>query len=449
MMTSILFFVIAISLLVGVHEWGHYIVAKRVGVKVLRFSIGFGPKLFSRSTSETEFCVCLIPLGGYVRMLDEKTDEVSKEEVERAFNQQSLGGRTAVVLAGPIMNFIFAIIAYFFMMLIGFGTPKAILGDIGTDSIADIAGLKKGHEITAVNGVSAITWEDVMRRTLDSAMTQESAIWRVQSSDNVTKLVTLTIPLTLIDQIAGSDFLSVLGIEPFKNSLKPIIDKVFSGGAAARSGLQSGDLVVVVDGDSISSWDQWVTLIQSNYNRTLEVDVLREGGTKRVSLVPDKVDRDGLIIGRIGATALIPDDFDRVPSVLVRPGVFESAAVALDKTWSMSVLTLKFIKKMITGGLSTKNLSGPISIAKYAGQSADLGVSRYLEFLALISVSLGVLNLLPIPMLDGGHLLNYLLEFVTGRPVPETLDAIGLRVGFVILMGLMGTALYNDLAGLM
>jgi len=447
-MTSILFFVIAISLLVGVHEWGHFIVAKRVGVKVLRFSIGFGPKLFSRSSSETEFCVCLIPLGGYVRMLDEKTDKVRKKERERAFNQQSLGARTAVVLAGPAMNFIFAIIAYFFMMLIGFTTPKAIVGSVGAGSMADIAGLKKGHEITSVNGVSAITWEDVMRRTLNSAMTQESVIWQVQSNDDVTKLVTLDIPLTLIDKIADSDFLSVLGIGPFTNSLEPLIDKVFADGAAARSGLQSGDLVMIVDGETVSSWEQWVSLIQSSYDRTLEVDVLREGAIKRVLLAPDKVERDGSIIGRIGATTLIPDGFERVPNVLVRPGVFDSAAAALDKTWSMSVLTLKFIKKMITGGLSTKNLSGPISIAKYAGQSADLGLSRYLEFLALISVSLGVLNLLPIPMLDGGHLLNYLLEFMTGRPVPETLEAIGLRVGFVILMGLMGTALYNDLTGL-
>ncbi|MGB0636839.1 MAG: RIP metalloprotease RseP [Gammaproteobacteria bacterium] len=447
-MTSILFFVIAISLLVGVHEWGHFIVAKRVGVKVLRFSIGFGPKLFSRSSSETEFCVCLIPLGGYVRMLDEKTDKVRKKERERAFNQQSLGARTAVVLAGPAMNFIFAIIAYFFMMLIGFATPKAIVGSVGVGSMADIAGLKKGHEITSVNGVSAITWEDVMRRTLNSAMTQESVIWQVQSNDDVTKLVTLDIPLTLIDKIADSDFLSVLGIGPFTNSLEPLIDKVFADGAAARSGLQSGDLVMIVDGETVSSWEQWVSLIQSSYDRTLEVDVLREGAIKRLLLAPDKVERDGSIIGRIGATTLIPDGFERVPNVLVRPGVFDSAAAALDKTWSMSVLTLKFIKKMITGGLSTKNLSGPISIAKYAGQSADLGLSRYLEFLALISVSLGVLNLLPIPMLDGGHLLNYLLEFMTGRPVPETLEAIGLRVGFVILMGLMGTALYNDLTGL-
>lgn len=447
-MTSILFFVIAISLLVGVHEWGHFIVAKRVGVKVLRFSIGFGPKLFSRSSSETEFCVCLIPLGGYVRTLDEKTDKVRKKERERAFNQQSLGARTAVVLAGPAMNFIFAIIAYFFMMLIGFTTPKAIVGSVGVGSMADIAGLKKGHEITSVNGVSAITWEDVMRRTLNSAMTQESVIWQVQSNDDVTKLVTLDIPLTLIDKIADSDFLSVLGIGPFTNSLEPLIDKVFADGAAARSGLQSGDLVMVVDGETVGSWEQWVSLIQSSYDRTLEVDVLREGAIKRVLLAPDKVERDGSIIGRIGATTLIPDGFERVPNVLVRSGVFDSAAAALDKTWSMSVLTLKFIKKMITGGLSTKNLSGPISIAKYAGQSADLGLSRYLEFLALISVSLGVLNLLPIPMLDGGHLLNYLLEFMTGRPVPETLEAIGLRVGFVILMGLMGTALYNDLTGL-
>lgn len=447
-MTSILFFVIAISLLVGVHEWGHFIVAKRVGVKVLRFSIGFGPKLFSRSSSETEFCVCLIPLGGYVRMLDEKTDKVRKKERERAFNQQSLGARTAVVLAGPAMNFIFAIIAYFFMMLIGFATPKAIVGSVGVGSMADIAGLKKGHEITSVNGVSAITWEDVMRRTLNSAMTQESVIWQVQSNDDVTKLVTLDIPLTLIDKIADSDFLSVLGIGPFTNSLEPLIDKVFADGAAARSGLQSGDLVMIVDGETVSSWEQWVSLIQSSYDRTLEVDVLREGAIKRLLLAPDKVERDGSIIGRIGATTLIPDGFERVPNVLVRPGVFDSAAAALDKTWSMSVLTLKFIKKMISGGLSTKNLSGPISIAKYAGQSADLGLSRYLEFLALISVSLGVLNLLPIPMLDGGHLLNYLLEFMTGRPVPETLEAIGLRVGFVILMGLMGTALYNDLTGL-
>jgi len=447
-MTSILFFVIAISLLVGVHEWGHFIVAKRVGVKVLRFSIGFGPKLFSRSSSETEFCVCLIPLGGYVRMLDEKTDKVRKKERERAFNQQSLGARTAVVLAGPAMNFIFAIIAYFFMMLIGFATPKAIVGCVGVGSMADIAGLKKGHEITSVNGVSAITWEDVMRRTLNSAMTQESVIWQVQSNDDVTKLITLDIPLTLIDKIADSDFLSVLGIGPFTNSLEPLIDKVFADGAAARSGLQSGDLVMIVDGETVSSWEQWVSLIQSSYDRTLEVDVLREGAIKRVLLAPDKVERDGSIIGRIGATTLIPDGFERVPNVLVRPGVIDSAAAALDKTWSMSVLTLKFIKKMITGGLSTKNLSGPISIAKYAGQSADLGLSRYLEFLALISVSLGVLNLLPIPMLDGGHLLNYLLEFMTGRPVPETLEAIGLRVGFVILMGLMGTALYNDLTGL-
>jgi len=447
-MTSILFFVIAISLLVGVHEWGHFIVAKRVGVKVLRFSIGFGPKLFSRSSSETEFCVCLIPLGGYVRMLDEKTDKVRKKERERAFNQQSLGARTAVVLAGPAMNFIFAIIAYFFMMLIGFATPKAIVGSVGVGSMADIAGLKKGHEITSVNGVSAITWEDVMRRTLNSAMTQESVIWQVQSNDDVTKLITLDIPLTLIDKIADSDFLSVLGIGPFTNSLEPLIDKVFADGAAARSGLQSGDLVMIVDGETVSSWEQWVSLIQSSYDRTLEVDVLREGAIKRVLLAPDKVERDGSIIGRIGATTLIPDGFERVPNVLVRPGVIDSAAAALDKTWSMSVLTLKFIKKMITGGLSTKNLSGPISIAKYAGQSADLGLSRYLEFLALISVSLGVLNLLPIPMLDGGHLLNYLLEFMTGRPVPETLEAIGLRVGFVILMGLMGTALYNDLTGL-
>jgi regulator of sigma E protease len=448
MIASIVFFVIAISLLVGVHEWGHYIVAKRAGVKVIRFSIGFGPKLFTRYSSETEFCVCAIPLGGYVRMLDEKTDEVKKNEIGRAFNQQSLGARTAVVLAGPTMNFIFAIFAYFCMLLMGFTTPRAIIGDVETGSLAHSAGLQKGYEISAVNGVSAVTWEDVMRRTLDSAMTQGSVTWRVGSTDGLTKLVALNVPLTVIDQISDSDFLSVLGIGPFINSLKPSIATVFAGGAADRSGMRAGDLVVAVEGNIVESWDNWVSLIQSNYDRTLEVDVLREGGVIRVLLTPEKIERNGSSIGKIGATALIPDDFERVPSVLVRPGVVDSAVGALNKTWSMSVLTLKFIKEMITGGLSTKNLSGPISIAKFAGQSADLGISRYLEFLALISVSLGVLNLLPIPMLDGGHLLNYLLEFVTGRPIPDALDAIGLRVGFVILMGLMGTALYNDLVSL-
>jgi regulator of sigma E protease len=448
MMASIVFFIIAISLLVGIHEWGHYIVAKQVGVKVIRFSIGFGPKLFSRCSSETEFCVCVIPLGGYVRMLDEKTDEVSEEEIDRAFNQKSLGARTAVVLAGPVMNFIFAILAYFCMMLMGFTTPRAIIGDVETDSLVDAVGLNKGYEITAVNGVDAITWEDVMRRTLDSVMTEESVIWQVARPDGLTELVTLKIPLAVIDEIAESDFLSILGVAPFTNSLKPIIDRVFEGGAAARAGMRSGDLVVVVEGEVINSWDHWVRLIKANYNRALEVDILRNGSVKSVLLTPDEIEEDGSTIGRIGATAFIPDDFELVPSVLVQPAMLDSARGAFEKTWSMSILTLKFIKGMVTGGLSTNNLSGPISIAKYAGQSADLGISRYLEFLALISVSLGVLNLLPIPMLDGGHLLNYLLEFVTGRPVPEAIEAIGLRVGFVILMGLMGTALYNDLVGL-
>lgn len=449
LVTSIVFFILAISLLVGIHEWGHYIVAKCLGVKVLRFSIGFGPKLISKTLGETEFSVAAIPLGGYVRMLDEKVDKVIPlEEKPRAFNNQSLSTKTAIVVAGPLMNFVFAVLAYFCMLSLGFVSPKAIVGTVVESSQVHTAGLKEGHQIVLVNGKDALTWEDVMRRTLDAAMADKEVIWSVALADGSSKDINLEVSPEIIDKIAGADFLTVLGLSPYRQELLPFIDKVFDGGAAAEAGMRSGDLLLEIDGQRLTSWRQWVEVVQANGATALEIDVLRDGRHVSFILTPDAVERNGVSVGKIGASVLVPDGFERTPTVLVKPSFVDSVSGALGRTWEMSLLTLKFIKKMVLGEVSTRNLSGPISIAKYAGQSADLGISRYLEFLALISVSLGVLNLLPIPLLDGGHLLYYLIEFVCRRPVPDAIEVIGHRAGFVILIGLMGTALYNDLIGL-
>ncbi|MCB1748159.1 MAG: RIP metalloprotease RseP [Gammaproteobacteria bacterium] len=441
---TLLAFVLALGILVAVHEFGHYWVARRLGVKILRFSLGFGPVVWSRQRGETEFAVAAVPLGGYVKMLDEREGEVAEHERARAFNRQPLGTRIAVVAAGPLANFLLAFAAYWLTLVIGVSGPRPIIGDVEAGSIAARAGLRAGSEITAIDGRATATWDGVFRRALDAILDGSSVTVTVREG-NRERTAVLDFQGLTIDDLGEGDFLSEIGVTPERATIPPRIERVVPGEPAAAAGLRAGDLVLSTDGKPITDWADWVALIRDNPARTLAVEVRRGGETLGIELTPRRDEESGTAIGRIGAEVHIPDDLPPMAVGIERYGPLEALAGGAERTWEMTKTTGKFLLKMVTGEASVRNLSGPISIAHYAGASARLGFARFVEFLALVSVSLGVLNLLPIPLLDGGHLLYYLIESVTRRPVSETVQAYGQQIGLVMLLGLMGLAVYNDI----
>ena len=442
---TLIAFIVALGILVTIHEFGHYWVARKVGVKILRFSVGFGKPLWrtTRGADKTEFVIAALPLGGYVKMLGDGDEEVAPADRPRAFEEQSLLGRTLIVAAGPVANFLFAIFAYWVMYMVGVTGARPIIGDVEPESLAYQAGLRDGYEITAVGERPAPTWDNVFRESISAILNNTSVELQVKDSNGMARELALDFRSISVDDISESDFFTEIGVTPFRPLVPPRIGSIVPGEAAGEAGLREGDLILRVNGGAIATWTEWVDVIRANPEQLLKVDLESNGDSRQVLLKPKRTELNGEIIGRIGAGVSF-DGVDPVPQGVERYGPLEAFPIALQQTWQMVTTTLKFLHKMVAGEASVKNLSGPISIAQYAGQSAQLGLSRFLDFLGLVSVSLGVLNLLPIPLLDGGHLLFYLVEFATRRPVPDAVRLWGQQLGLVLLLGLMGLAVFND-----
>jgi len=445
---TILALLVALSLLIAVHELGHFLVARWMGVKVLRFSIGFGQPLWQRRAGpdQTEYMLSAIPLGGYVKMLDEREGEVAEAELPRAFNRQPLYKRSAIVMAGPLFNFVFAILAYWLMFVIGVNGIKPLIGEIEPGTIAYETGLHSGQEILSVDGESTPTWQSVLESIMPKMLLKQPVTLTLYEGG-----VTLEKQLQFEEIDTDNkpeDLYRQLGLKPYQPSIPPVIGKVVSGSVAENAGLKSGDKVVLAAGQPVDKWRELVEIISANPDKLLTLVVMRDGEEVSLEMRPAAVKSDKGVVGKIGAGVYFDNTLFEPLRAELHYDAFAAMPVALAKTWQMGTLTLKMIGEMIMGRASVENISGPIGIAQYAKQSADAGISQFLKFLGLISVSLGVLNLLPIPVLDGGHLLYYGAEAVLRRPVPERIEVLGQRIGLVLILGLTALAIYNDLARL-
>jgi regulator of sigma E protease len=438
-----------LAILVAVHEFGHFWVARRCGVKVLRFSIGFGQPLWRRrGRDDTEYVVAAIPLGGYVKMLDEREGEVPPALRHRAFNRKPVLQRIAVVAAGPVANFLLAVVAYWALFLAGESGYAPVIGSVERASVADMAGLEAGQEIVAVDGRETPTWQALSFRLLDRIGDTGPITFTVRYPDSD---MLYESEARLQQWLAGEeqpDLLGGLGISLYMPPLEPVASEVVPGGAADSAGLRAGDRVLSADGRPMALWEDWVDYVRARPGESIAVRYRRDGTDLDTTLVPEPVtDDSGEVIGRIGMAVAVPP----MPEELRREfnrGPVAALGAALQRTGELVAFTLDSIKKMLQGLISHKNLSGPITIAKVATTSAKSGLESYVGFLALLSVSLGVLNLLPIPVLDGGHLLYYTIELAAGRPVPERVQTIGYQIGLFLVLGLMMLALYNDIARL-
>ena len=444
-----LFLVIAIGTLVTVHEFGHFWVARRCGVKVLRFSVGFGqPLLRWVGKDGTEYQIAAIPLGGYVKMLDEREGEVPPELAEFAFNRKSARARIAIVAAGPLFNFLFAILVYWVMFMAGITAMKPILGDIDPGSIAGRGGLKSGQEIVVVDGREVKTWEDVTFSVL--ARVGEGGELAVGVRERgYDSIETHTLSLTGW-KLEGKepDPLGSLGITPFEPLIPAILAEVQEGEPGARAGLKVGDRIVSVEGQAVADWAGLVKRFQASPGKTLTFTVERAGTTLELAVTPRVRDpKAAKPEGFLGVRPAVPPGLSEL-SHTVQFGPLTALERGAERTWDISVLSLKMLGKLVTGAVSMDSISGPISIARGAGATARVGFEYFLSFLGLISINLGLINLLPIPVLDGGHLMYYLIESVRGRPLSERIQEFGLRIGMTLILGLMLVAVYNDLARL-
>jgi regulator of sigma E protease len=441
---TLLAFIVVIGILVAVHEFGHYWVARRLGVKILRFSIGFGRPLWLRrfGKDETEFVIAAIPLGGYVKMLDENEGEVAREDLPRAFNRQSLGVRAAIVVAGPLLNFLFAIVAYTVMYMVGVTGMKALVGEITPQSLAEQAGFQPGYQIIAINEQPAARWDSVIQATLHQMLdNQKELIFSVQNQQGHQYDLTLNLDGFTIDDIAEGNFFDKLGIRPFRPLVPAVISSIMPDSAAERAGLRAGDKIIALDNQPIKDWKTWADYVSAHPDKKILAKIERDNQEIELTLIPDNVDGKG----RMGTKYIVPPESFEIYFTTERYGLGSALLQGLAKTWDISVLTLRLMVKMLTLQISHEHLSGPISIAQFAGQSAQLGLSVFLSFLGLVSVSLGVINLLPIPVLDGGHLLFYLIEWIKGNPVTEKTEFLLQRIGLALLFCLMGLAIFNDL----
>jgi len=446
---SVLAFLFAIGVLVAVHEWGHYIVARIAGVKVLRFSIGFGKPIWSRRAGpdQTEYCLSAIPLGGYVKLLDEREGEVPAAELGRAFNRIPITHRIAILLAGPAMNFVFAILAFWLMYAYGVPGVRPIVGEVQPVSIAAQAGLQAEDRIVVVGDQAVATWEGAMLEILDQMMDGDEIRMEVVRADSPNQTVFLNIAGKIGELTEPGQLFTGLGLSPWSPVLEPVLDEIVADGAAESAGLLSGDRIISADGESIGSWTGWVEFIRLHPNQGVEVLIERQGQRQRVFMTIGETQlEDGSSIGRIGAGPLVPEGMYDGYSAMQRYTILDALPVAAERTWSMSILTVRMVARIVTGDVSVKNIGGPINIAQYAGYSAAIGLAAFLNFLAVVSLSLGILNLLPVPVLDGGQVLYQLLEALKGSPMSARAELVGQQIGMVFLMLVMGFAFYNDLS---
>ena len=439
---TVLWFLIAIGILVVVHEYGHYLAARLAGVKVLRFSVGFGKPLLSRrfGRDQTEWSLAALPFGGYVKMLDEREGEVPAALAHRSFNRATVWRRIGIVAAGPIANFLLAIVFYFVLFLHGMPALKPMIGEPPADTPAAKAGLVAGDEIRRVNGTETHSFQELRLSLLRAGVAGDALELQLADGRSV-RLDAASVETENLEQ----DTLRPLGIVRYDPEIEPVIGKVLPDGAAARAGFQPGDRLISANGEAVANWQDWVQLIRQHPAKPLRIEYERQGQRAELDVIPDAVEESGQRVGKIGAGPQVDESVLAPLMTEVRYGPFEALGRAAVKTWDMSLFTLEMMGRMVLGQVSWKNLSGPLTIADYAGQSATLGWISFVSFLALVSVSLGVLNLLPVPLLDGGHLMYYVAEVLTGRPVSERTMEIGSRIGMTLLLLLMSFALYNDL----
>ena len=443
---KLLSFLLAIGILVSVHEFGHFWVARKLGVKVLRFSIGFGRPLWQwRGRQDgTEYVIAAIPLGGYVKMLDEREGEVEQAEVHRAFNRQSLPVRSAVVVAGPLFNFLFAIVAFWCVFMLGETGLRPLVGDVAEGSIAESVGLRTGDEILAVGGEQTPTWGLVIQELVAASVSDGMLPIDVRNRDGERMQHQLATS-QLGDLAETQDLLGHLGVQPERPKVPPVFGKLLPGEPAEQAGLQVGDRILLADGKAMPDWAAWVDYVQQRPQQPIRLQVQRDGETLDVLLVPAELQRGDEVIGRIGAANQPVEGLIDRYRVEYSLGPVLAFTAAVSRTAEYSVLTLKVIWRILTGQASVQNLSGPFSIADAAGKTASYGLVYFLKFLAIVSISLGVLNLLPIPVLDGGHLLYFAVEAVRGGPLPENWLIQGQKIGLILLAALMALAFYVDI----
>ncbi|CAN5369485.1 RIP metalloprotease RseP [soil metagenome] len=450
LLTSILFFFITLSILVIVHEFGHFWVARRLGIKVLCFSVGFGKPLWSfRDKTGTEYILSALPLGGYVKMLDEREGTVPPEELPRAFNRQPLLSRIAVVCAGPLFNLLFAFLVYWLIFVIGQSVAVPIIGSVKTASIASKAKLSAGDEIVAVDGVSTRSWPAISFALLEHLGEQ------VKLQIDVKKQHSDESRAYILDLGAWSNDnkilnpLESLGIVPYHPPLPTVIGAVVANGPAARVGILAEDRILAVDGKTVSHWEELVNIIQKNPKKRVNLEVLRQNNHLNIGVIPELHESEtNKKTGFLGIQSKPPI----WPAELLRNEQFSVLGAwspAFIETWKMTKFSVAMLGKLITGKIATTNMSGPVGIASTAGLSISLGWTAYLSFLALLSINLAILNMLPIPLLDGSHLVYYLIEFVTGKPVSNEVQNLGAWVGMILLAGLMLIAFFNDVSRLL
>lgn len=454
MISSTLFyaasFIVALGILVAIHEYGHFWTARALGVKVLRFSVGFGRPIWQRTSADgTEYVLAMIPLGGYVKMLDEREGEVDPGDAHRAFNRQSVWSRIAIVAAGPIANFLLAIAAYWLMFVVGISGLAPRLDAPVPDSAAERAGLVAGGEIVKVGDRSTASWESVRLALLEEALADpnQPVALEVRDPDGAFNQYALDVDARGALE-SGSDIVVDAGLRAWLPPLEAVIDSVSPGEAAERAGLQSGDRIVSVEGTAIEEWGDWVHLVRASPGEPLRILIERDAQMRELTIIPGSRGEGDARFGFIGASARADERYSEAVASLQtvdRYSPFEAVQKAVSQTWHMTSLTVQMIGKLVTGQAALENVSGPLTIAQFAGESARVGFDHYLKFIALISVSLAVLNLLPVPILDGGHLLFFAIEAVKGSPLSDRVQLFGQQIGLALLAGLMGLAFYNDI----
>jgi regulator of sigma E protease len=441
---TIVAFLVALGILIVVHEFGHYWVAKRLGVKVLRFSIGFGRPLWIRrfGPDQTELVVAALPLGGYVKMLDESEGEVAEAEKHRAFNRQGLAVRAAVVVAGPLFNFLFAVIAYAVVFMVGIDGIAPVVGKVAPGSIAEQAGFQDGDVLLRFDDKDIVSWDHRRLYLFARALSRASVRVEVRDADGAVHTRVLDLSKVPLEKVDAGLLERGLGLYGYIPQILPVIGAL-EDGPALQAGLQVGDRIVDINGQPVKTWNDVVEGISPNPGKPLRITVDRAGERLQFDVTPAAADRDGRIVGQVK----IRPSYAEIPAELkvrVRYGPFGALREGAVSTWTMSILTIKMLFKMLQLEVSTKNISGPITIAQYAGHSAKIGLDRFIMFLAVVSISLGVLNLLPIPVLDGGHLFYYCIEAIKGSPVSDRVMIWGQQFGILVLIGLMMLAFYND-----
>ncbi|CCG95933.1 zinc metallopeptidase [Marinobacter nauticus ATCC 49840] len=441
---TVLALALTLGILVTLHEYGHFWVARRFGVKVLRFSVGFGKPLFSWFDRQgTEYAVAAIPLGGYVKMLDEREGPVPEELRDQAFTSKPPSQRIAIAAAGPIANFLFAILAYWVLSVVGVTTVAPVVGEVAQGSVAERAGLESGMEIHTVDGHRVTSWRDVNMRLLERAGEYGQVSLEISRDGSRGTVAGPLDGWRLSDDTPNP--LAEFGISPWRPDVPAVLGEVTADGRANAAGLQGGDRILAVDGEPVPDWFALVEHIRNAPEQTLELTIERSGDELNVPVTPaSRTLEDGQVVGFVGAGVSAvnwPDELLRE----VRYGPLAAIPNAVNETWADTRLTLVAIKKMVTGLLSPTNLSGPITIARVAEASVSSGFEDFVRFLAYLSVSLGVLNLLPVPVLDGGHIVYYTIEAIRRKPLSEQAQAFGLRIGMALILTLMVFALYNDL----